>query len=87
MRMKQKVMIQYPRSEKCYVSGRVNKIQVGMRRITLQDTVQLTATGEKIVKPNSPLVVYDTSGAYSDPRFVRGESGGLLPVREESYGR
>ena len=61
--MKQRAMIQYPRSEKCYVSGRVNKIQVGMRRITLQDTVQLTASGEKTVKPNSPLVVYDTSGA------------------------
>ena len=40
-----------------------------------------------MVKPNSPLVVYDTSGAYSDPRFVRGESGGLPPVREESYGK
>ena len=85
--MKQRAMIQYPRSEKCYVSGRVNKIQVGMRRITLQDTVQLTASGEKTVKPNSPLVVYDTSGAYSDPQFEKGEAGGLPPMRAESYGR
>ena len=85
--MKQRAMIQYPRSEKCYVSGRVNKIQVGMRRITLQDTVQLTTSGEKMVKPNSPLVVYDTSGAYSDPQFEKGEAGGLPPMRAESYGR
>ena len=85
--MKQRAMIQYPRSEKCYVSGRVNKIQVGMRRITLQDTVQLTASGEKTVKPNSPLVVYDTSGAYSDHQFEKGETRGLPPMRAESYGR
>ena len=80
--MKQKAMLQFPRSEKCYVSGKVNKIRVGMRRILLQDTVLNTASGERIAKPNSPLVVYDTSGAYSDPLFVRGESGGLPPIRE-----
>ena len=61
--MKQKAMIQYPRSEKCYVSGRINKIQVGMRRILLQDTVQQTTAGDTVAKPNNPLVVYDTSGA------------------------
>ena len=85
--MKQKAMIQFSRSEKCYVSGRINKIQVGMRRIVLQNSVQLTSSGEALSKPNSPLVVYDTSGAYSDPQFVRGESGGLPPMREESYGK
>lgn len=85
--MKQKAMLQFPRSEKCYVSGKVNKIRVGMRRILLQDTVLNTASGERIAKPNSPLVVYDTSGAYSDPLFVRGELGGLPPIREESYAK
>ena len=83
--MKQKAMIQYPRSEKCYVSGRINKIQVGMRRILLQDTVQQTTAGDTVAKPNNPLVVYDTSGAYSDPQFVRSAEGGLPPVREEGY--
>ena len=55
--MKQKAMLQFPRSEKCYVSGKVNKIRVGMRRILLQDTVLDTASGERIAKPNRPLVV------------------------------
>ena len=72
--------IEYPSSEKIYVEGSLHNIQVGMRRILLTDTVTID-NGEKKYKPNKPLVVYDTSGPYSDPDIVTDLYKGLPRLR------
>ena len=58
--------INYPNSNKIYVKGSIHNIEVGMRQINLHDTVEV-AGGERRVTPNMPVVVYDTSGPFSDP--------------------
>ena len=50
-------------SKKIYVTGKLHPIQVPMRQILLTDTK--TAEGE--IMKNAPLVVYDSSGPYTDP--------------------
>ena len=67
MSNKNNMRISYPSSEKIYVEGEINKVKVGMRKIKLLDTVTLDENGEKVFKKNNPVVVYDTSGPYSDP--------------------
>ena len=37
-----------------------------MRRINLYPTVEIV-DGKRIEHPNAPVVVYDTSGPYTDP--------------------
>ena len=54
----------FPASRKIYVPGTMHPIQVAMREITVGDTVD-GYTRETL--PNAPVVVYDTSGAYTDP--------------------
>lgn len=69
MATKKNMRISYPSSEKIYVPGEINKIKVGMRKIKLLDTVTLDEHGERIFKKNNPVIVYDTSGPYSDPKI------------------
>lgn len=59
--------ITYPSSEKIYIPGEINKIKVGMRVITLTDSISLDENGKKNVRKNNPVIVYDTSGPFSDP--------------------
>lgn len=64
--MENNIRISYPNSEKVYIQGKLfPDIKVGMRKISLTPTVTVT-NGEKTVKKNAPVYVYDTSGAYSD---------------------
>ena len=79
--------ISYPSSEKIYVPGEINKIKVGMRKIKLLDTVTLDEHGERIFKKNNPVIVYDTSGPYSDPKISIDIAKGLPRIREEWYGK
>lgn len=79
--------ISYPNSEKIYIDGEVNKIKVGMRKIKLLDTVAVDAAGEKTFKKNNPVIVYDTSGPYSDPKIPINLKEGLPRIREEWYSR
>lgn len=53
----------FPASKKIYVSGKIHDIQVAMREIALTDTQKSDGTIEK----NPSVVVYDTSGPFSDP--------------------
>ncbi|MDR0714040.1 MAG: phosphomethylpyrimidine synthase ThiC [Bacteroidales bacterium] len=73
--------ISYPASEKIYVSGKSNDIRVGMRRISLTDTVSVEH-GEEKRERNPPVVVYDTSGPYSDTAAAVDIAGGLPRLRE-----
>jgi phosphomethylpyrimidine synthase len=46
-------------STKIYVPGKLHNIHVAMREIFLEDTNGV---------PNPPVITYDTSGPYTDPR-------------------
>lgn len=67
-------------SEKIYVQGNLHPIKVGMRKISLTDTVE-----DGVRKPNAPVLVYDTSGAYTDPNIDIDIKKGLPRFKEEWY--
>ena len=69
----------FPNSEKIYVSGKIHSdIKVPMRKIFLSDTVD-KFNGK--VEKNDPVLVYDTSGPYTDPSAEIDVREGLKPVR------
>lgn len=82
MATKKNMRISYPSSEKIYIEGDINKIRVGMRKINLLDTVTLDSEGERVFKKNNPVIVYDTSGPYSDPKIPIDINEGLPRIRE-----
>ncbi|MDR1203565.1 MAG: phosphomethylpyrimidine synthase ThiC [Tannerellaceae bacterium] len=82
---KRKMRIVYPSSEKVYVFGEVNKIKVGMRRIKQTDTITIDSKGGKIRKKNNPVIVYDTSGPFSDSQVIVENGKGIPRFREEWY--
>ena len=63
----------FPASRKIYVQG------VAMREIALADT-QLQGGG---VEKNEPVVIYDTSGPYTDPNIAIDVKKGLPALREQ----
>ncbi|MBZ9729897.1 phosphomethylpyrimidine synthase ThiC [Salegentibacter sp. JZCK2] len=69
----------FPNSEKIYVSGKIHPdIKIPMRKISLSDTVD-KFNGK--VEKNEPVLVYDTSGAYTDPMVEIDVRKGLQPIR------
>ena len=81
--MDNKIKISYPSSEKVYIPGNIhNDIKVAMRRVKLTPTVSIV-NGEKKIKENSPVYVYDTSGPFSDPNAEIDLKKGLPRLREE----
>lgn len=67
-----------PGSEKIYVQGSRSDLQVPMRRINLSPTKD--EEGDLI--NNAPVVVYDTSGVYTDPNYTIDLHKGLPKIRE-----
>ena len=71
-----------PGSRKVYLQGRrFPDMRVPMREISLEPTRGT---------PNTPLLVYDTSGPYTDERADLDVRAGLRPLRErwiEELGR
>ncbi|MCC6076425.1 phosphomethylpyrimidine synthase ThiC [Pseudomonas sp. GCM10022188] len=65
-----------PNSRKVYVQGSRADIRVPMREISLADT-PTDFGGEK----NAPVLVYDTSGPYTDPDVAIDVRKGLADVR------
>jgi len=65
----------FPNSNKIYVEGSREDIQVPMREIKLTDTI-----GE-LAEKNDPIHVYDTSGVYTDPEVSIDLRKGLDNVR------
>ena len=61
-RLDDEVLRPFPNSRKIFITGRQADIQVPMRAISLADT-QTTAGLEE----NPPVIIYDTSGPYTDP--------------------
>ena len=72
----------YPNSEKIYIDGTLFPIKVGMRKINLTPTVKIE-NGKKKITPNAPVVVYDTSGAYTDKNIKTDINEGLPRLREQ----
>lgn len=84
---KKNIRISYPSSEKIYVPGTINHIQVGMRKIQQLDTVTIDKDGERVFKKNNPVIVYDTSGPYSDPKIPIDIQAGIPRIREEWFNK
>ncbi len=69
----------FPKSRKIYVQGSRSDIQVPMREIELAPSRRRDGTPV----PNGTLVVYDTSGPYTDPSKPIDLSKGIEPIRIE----
>ena len=66
--MKDAMKIKYPGSEKVYMNGSLHPyLRVAMRRVRLTPTVTKDEAGNKHFSENAPVMIYDTSGPYSDP--------------------
>lgn len=72
----------YPNSEKIYILGNVFSIKVGMRKIRQYPTVKIE-NGRRVEYPNASVVVYDTSGPYTDPDYLVDVEKGLPRIREK----
>jgi len=71
----------FPASRKIHVQGKRHKdIRVAMREINVSSTSSNNGDAEKA---NKPLVVYDTSGPYTDPTGETNIRKGLVPLRLE----
>jgi len=71
-----------PASKKIYVPGKIHNIKVAMREIALSDTIH-RKNGTEIIKKNPPVVVYDTSGPFTDPEIKIDLSKGLPKIRQQ----
>ncbi len=68
-----------PGSKKIYVNGERFDIKIPMREIALSPTKELDGS----ITENSPVVVYDTSGPYSDENYTVDLDKGLPRLREQ----
>jgi len=72
----------YPNSEKTYIQGKLfPEISVAMRKIKLTPTVKMV-DGEKVKLLNDDVIVYDTSGIYTDTNTEIDLKKGLPRLRE-----
>ncbi len=70
----------FPSSTKIYVSGQIHpEIEVAMRQIELSDTIDSITKNRT---PNQPVVIYDTSGPYTDPNKTINIHDGLDRIRD-----
>jgi len=70
----------FPNSRKIYAQGSRPDIRVPMREISLTDTPLMNGQGNAVEK-NSSVLVYDTSGPYTDPEAQIDIRTGLPSVR------
>ncbi len=68
----------FPASEKFHVAGTLPGVQVPLRRVKLQPTRDFNGQ----LTGNEPVVLYDTSGPYTDPSAHIDVAKGLLPLRQ-----
>ncbi|MFT5818987.1 MAG: phosphomethylpyrimidine synthase [Crocinitomix sp.] len=74
----------FPGSEKIYVNGTIHKeIKVAMRQINLTDSKAMFTKGQFVKDQNEPVVVYDTSGPFTDPSINIDVKKGVPKIREE----
>jgi len=68
----------FPASQKIYVDGAQPGVRVAMREISLSPT--RSTNGER-AEPNASMVVYDTSGPYTDPAVAVDIRAGVPALR------
>ena len=66
----------FSKSQKVYVEGSTPDIRVPFREISLSDTPSQFGA-----EKNPPVLVYDTSGPYTDPKYNINIQNGLPPLR------
>ena len=72
----------YAHAEKAYMQGTLFPfVKVGMQKVNLTPTVTVV-DGKKVMTPNAPVYVYDTSGPFSDPNIEIDLKKGLPRMRE-----
>ena len=72
----------YAQREKVYLNGNIYPdIRVGMQRVNLTPTVTVE-DGKRCVSPNATVLIYDTSGPFSDPAIQVDLKKGLPRMRE-----
>lgn len=69
----------FPNSEKIYIKGKMDGVNVAMRQIKLSPT----RNSDDTLEENEPLTVYDTSGAYTDPKIDIDLNKGLGKIRQQ----
>jgi len=80
--MKKDIKISYPDSKKVYLKGEIYpSLRVGMREVSLTPTVIIDKNGEKVFHENDSVLIYDTSGAYSDENISIDLKKGLPKFR------
>ena len=67
----------FPASQKIYVHGVQPAVHVPMREISLSHTKGMNGASSD----NNPVIVYDTSGPYTDPSVTIDVRNGLTPLR------
>lgn len=72
----------FPNSEKIYLKGKLHPITVGMREVSLADSFVGGTEENPILEPNESIVVYDTSGPYTDPTVKIDVHKGLPKLRQ-----
>ncbi|MDR1726078.1 MAG: phosphomethylpyrimidine synthase ThiC [Bacteroidales bacterium] len=65
--------------KKIYIKGQIHDIEVGMRQVTLTDTV--TTKGKK--EFNEPVRLYDTGGVWSDENVKVDVKKGIPKIKEQ----
>lgn len=68
----------FANSKKVYIQGSTSDIQVPFREISISDT-----PSEFGAEKNAPVLVYDTSGPYTDPKYKIDIKAGLPPLRSK----
>ena len=68
----------FPASKKVYVKGTQPNVNVPMREITLTPTKQAHGGAST---PNAPVLVYDTSGPFTDPDIKVDIRKGVNPLK------
>ena len=73
----------YAQREKVYINGTLYPfIKVGMQKVNLTPTVEIV-DGEKVIKPNAPVFIYDTGGPYTDKSISTDPHKGIERIREQ----
>ena len=73
----------FPNSKKIHITGSRPDIKVPMREIALGATPIQNPDGTPGFEPNQPVLVYDTSGPYTDPAKSIDIRNGLPEVRTQ----
>lgn len=73
----------YPGSEKVYLKGSIYPfLRIPMRKVSLTPTVKIAANGDKTIRENGSVYIYDTSGVYTDPSIKIDVNTGIPRIRE-----